>query len=318
MKKIFLYLAFLLAVGSAPGQNSLLNAQRLNGNYYKITSVGNFLETPPITVEAWIKTISGGTARQSILASINNGWGFYLNPPLKLEFGKIGIDEVVSNTNIPANAWVHVAVTYDGTHIKFYLDSLLSEDITGYTPSFNSGNGDYLIGRNTLSENFLGDVDEIRVWSTIRTLTQIKNSMNCDLVGNESGLLLYYKCNETSGATLADGTSNSHSANLQGGSLTHVVTPIVCLTGRENEFKTQSFLVFPNPANSKFSIMETSSSGKIYDLKLTDVTGRVLKLIPNQRLGNNLEIELNEFETGLYFLEIKNEQLKHVVKIIKE
>jgi len=53
-----------------------------------------------------------------------------------------------------------------------------------------------------------GKIDEVRVWNTARTATEIRNAMYNELAGSETGLVLYYKLDETSGTT-ADNTEGT-------------------------------------------------------------------------------------------------------------
>jgi hypothetical protein len=52
--------------------------------------------------------------------------------------------------------------------------------------------------------NFQGQLDEVRIWTGVRSQAQIQTNLNRSLTGTELGLLLYYRCNETNGVSLAD------------------------------------------------------------------------------------------------------------------
>jgi hypothetical protein len=57
-------------------------------------------------------------------------------------------------------------------------------------------------------------MDEVRIWSTIRTIDEITVNKNKELTGNEPGLMLYYNFNETSGSKLEDLTHNGNNGTL--------------------------------------------------------------------------------------------------------
>ncbi|MBC7721114.1 MAG: cadherin-like beta sandwich domain-containing protein, partial [Pedobacter sp.] len=60
---------------------------------------------------------------------------------------------------------------------------------------------------NFASEAWKGDMDDVRLWNTQRTQSQVQTNMNNELVGNESGLVAYYKLNQA----IAGGTNTGWS-----------------------------------------------------------------------------------------------------------
>ncbi len=96
----------------------------------------------------------------------------------------------------PLNSWVHVAATYDSatTTLKIYKNGLL----VGSTASAASyaiqtmNIGDYPVVHGNC---FNGYIDDVRIWKTARTITQIQNDMNCD-VAQTANLVAYYRFDE--------------------------------------------------------------------------------------------------------------------------
>ena len=61
---------------------------------------------------------------------------------------------------------------------------------------------------------FNGYFDEFRVWNVAHTASEIAATMHKTLSGNEPGLVLYLKFDETSGTTAHDSvTSTGHTAH---------------------------------------------------------------------------------------------------------
>lgn len=95
--------------------------------------------------------------------------------------------------------WYHVAVVYTTTNIKTYVNGSIIDD-------FNVGNGAtnsvMQIGKHNNDGSygtkrfFKGSLDDIRIWTTARSCDEINQLRNCELVGNESGLVAYFKCNQ--------------------------------------------------------------------------------------------------------------------------
>ncbi|MEA3495868.1 MAG: LamG domain-containing protein, partial [Bacteroidota bacterium] len=93
----------------------------------------------------------------------------------------------VASTAISLNEWQHIAVTTS----------------TG----INASNFD--IGRKT-TDYFDGKIDEVKLWDDVRTKAEIRASMYQELEGNESGLVAYYKFNESSLTNANDDQSSSN------------------------------------------------------------------------------------------------------------
>jgi hypothetical protein len=60
---------------------------------------------------------------------------------------------------------------------------------------------------------FAGSMEELHVWSTVRSGSQIQMDMN-QLTGDEPGLVAYYPLDEASGSTAFDRTANHYDATL--------------------------------------------------------------------------------------------------------
>lgn len=125
---------------------------------------------------------------------------------------------LMSNTN----QWAHFAMTWDGTAVRTFVNG--KEVITKMGDSgatmLNTPRSVVTIGGYP-QENayFNGYVDEFRVWNVAHTAAEITATMNKGLTGNEPGLVLYLKFDETSGTTAADSVTTAghmpHSGTLK-------------------------------------------------------------------------------------------------------
>lgn len=112
--------------------------------------------------------------------------------------------------------WTHVAGTYDGATAKLYINGGLVAQQT-FSLSMGSGSTGLYIG-GTYFQSFEGLIDEVRLWNITRTQAEIQSKMNTTLIGNESGLVGYWKFDETAGAAIAvDATANHNDLNVQNG-----------------------------------------------------------------------------------------------------
>jgi hypothetical protein len=155
--------------------------------------------TTALTLEAWINpSVLNGW--NNIITDYNGTYGKFLlrvRNNNNVQFVLANGTFLNSLITIPLNTWTHIAAVYDGTNMFVYVNGNLiasqaaPASLPSGTPQINIGSR---IGSNT--ENFTGDIDEVRVWNVARTPEQINGSMDCELQGSETGLLAYYKFNQ--------------------------------------------------------------------------------------------------------------------------
>jgi hypothetical protein len=71
------------------------------------------------------------------------------------------------------------------------------------------------LGTDILHHHFTGSIDELRIWNTVRSQAQIQQNMNFRLIGNEAGLVGYYRFDEGTGATAIDATGSGNDGALK-------------------------------------------------------------------------------------------------------
>jgi hypothetical protein len=117
-----------------------------------------------------------------------------------------------SGNIISSNQWIHIALVHDGTTLNLYANG-----INQYTSTACSGFDLKDIPINFIGKVdnwFSGYIDEVRLWNIARNESQIQNSMNAKLTGNETGLVAYYRFDSTSGNTLYDSSGNDYHGTL--------------------------------------------------------------------------------------------------------
>ena len=134
-----------------------------------------------ITLAAWVfpTQFTGDGNRRTILrkfAQSGDLGGYYiaLSPSGQVNFGariQGGSFDLNDRTSpLALNAWSHVAATYDGAAVRFYVNGQLVDTITQSGSMLADDHG-LAIGRlsaSNASEYFLGKLDEVRVYN--RTL----------------------------------------------------------------------------------------------------------------------------------------------------
>lgn len=237
----FLFIAFFIQVHAqvcTPNTSSLL----FNGSSGNATLSGdNGLDTltTSITIEAWIRPASWGFTSAQNTIVCKHSWssgeqGFVLRSggQGQLSFNFAGIDpggnptswkDLMSPVNsLVLNTWQHVAGTFDGSIQRIYINGIevATQNFTGtMVPSTAFP---VTIGR--LSDMNVGEtrywnghLDEVRIWSTVRSASDILDNYNSHIDTLSPGLVSYFRMNENSGSVLYDMGSGNNDANLTAG-----------------------------------------------------------------------------------------------------
>lgn len=142
------------------------------------------------TLSAWVKN-DGATNRDIIskrdASPMTEGYALRVNgsgAAQALWTNSSGTLQVLnSSVSIPNDEWHHVAVTYDGTTARIYIDGVL--DVSGPMDPPVSNNQHFLIAAADYQNpsNFWdGGIDEVRVWDTSLSQDQIRFIMNQEII----------------------------------------------------------------------------------------------------------------------------------------
>ena len=125
------------------------------------------------------------------------------------------------------NKMYHVAMVYNGQTLCFYRNGILMNSVA-CTGTLTQNNWATSIGweqgsSGTWFANFLGYINEVRIWNVARTQAQIQQFLNTPLPNptTQNGLLAYYQFNSLINLA-SPGTFNG---SLQGGALLNAVLP---------------------------------------------------------------------------------------------
>lgn len=127
-------------------------------------------------------------------------------------------------THIPAaidDVFHHYAITYDRTADvgKMFFDGVevVSTSALLGANTRTGATGELGIGRDVSLARFGHAIeDDVRIWNVARTQAQIAENMDTELVGNEPGLVGYWRFNEGAGPTAKDKTANANHGTITG------------------------------------------------------------------------------------------------------
>ncbi len=188
MKKIFLIktllVFFLLSFSFQPFAQT---GQSLNFDGVDDYITLPFVVSGSYTKELWIKP-DNTAGFPNILSGSSTA--LYLNNMSLAAGHSPSFNQVIDPTPLTAGTWIHIAVTYDAAtgDMKLYRNGVQVDAQTA--PAYTETNME--LGRFIFSNFYSGNMDEVRVWSVVRTQAEIAAGMNCRLTDDTPGLLAYY------------------------------------------------------------------------------------------------------------------------------
>lgn len=164
------------------------------------------------------------------------------------------------------NVWYHVAFTFqngvtNGSNI--YLNGDLIYTFT-YTP--NSSSNPLYIGSGGGWQYFTGYINEVRIWNTVRTASQIPMFFNKRLSASDTGLIGYFPMIESSGSSIFNNVKTGGISNMTLSSTSQWTTDTIDII---------------DLSNTSYTLTATPTSGTTVTSSLTRLYGSVGRLVPN-------------------------------------
>ncbi|MCF8298813.1 MAG: T9SS type A sorting domain-containing protein [Saprospiraceae bacterium] len=268
------------------------------GNNASITSFNNF------TMEAWVK-LDDANVNQKILGKFKDWDNYYI---LGVGFGKhySQINAAGNEINfdygyVPANTWTHLAVTFskgnggaNGTCYGYVNGEVVysKTDVADAAISVSNAYYPFRIGLapwDITAFKVNGQIDEVRIWNTARTATEIRENIYKSLTGNETGLVAYYNFDNNSGSTLQDFSGNGNDG---------------ILTNMDNSdwVSSSAFNTWLNTSSSSWATISNWSAGStplsggnvgIYSLSNSFPTISGTPTVDNMYIGNGATVTVS-------------------------
>ncbi len=223
--------------------------------------------TGAITVELWVKP-SAFEAGWNYLAFWDGTWSIEFGfveaigkPTFKLEDVAFYGDELQGNEG----QWYHIAGVRNGNFAGIYVNGVLKGNTNIFGTADLSLGQSVKIGGDGGTAAVNGTIDEFRIWSVARTETEIRDNMCKKLTGSETGLVGYWRFDESSGTNASDETINSNDGTLtnmtdadwvtstapigDASAYQYSATPSVTLTNGNESFKADNFSSDPTFAH---------------------------------------------------------------------
>lgn len=178
-----------------------LRALKLDGDGDFIEVAGGPHPRTAITIEAWVYRFRDDRCE----TVVGKDWwtGYWLGfCPNRIRFYPRGVgSQLDGNASIPAGVWTHIAVTYDGTTRRYYVNGELDLVSTAAGGPLTTNDAPLGIGADPRSGSqtgyfyyFYGMLDEVRIWDIVRTQEEIRADMYQE-VWSQGGLRAVWRLN---------------------------------------------------------------------------------------------------------------------------
>ncbi|PSG90321.1 T9SS type A sorting domain-containing protein [Aurantibacter aestuarii] len=220
----------------------------------------------------------------------------------------VSIGAILNDGNGNNSGHVRIFENQNGvwTQIGQDIDGEVSEDQSGHSVSLNSDGSVIAIGA-IYNDGNGSDSGHVRVYENQSgTWTQIGQDIDGEAVGDFSGLSVSLS---SDASTLAIGSPFNDGNGTDSG---HVrVYDLSGITLASDSFVLENFSVSPNPTTDKVSITLTNNL-ELKAVTIYNYFGQKIKTT------QSTEIDLSEFPTGVYFLEIETNKGKASRKVVKK
>lgn len=289
--RTYIFVIFLFFSLGVKGQfNNSLSFDGVNDFVNLNSLTTNLANSSNFTVEFWVKPAPQQNNAYSVFFAINTIFGDLNKLVIRVSgpgdggiSNSVAINIPVGSTNnvicgsidVLDNHCHHVAYTYNNGINKLYIDGILqgtlNESYTIESTNRISLGQEFDAPFDVLSQLYKGTLDELRVWSSVKSLSEIAATMNVELIGNEPNLLAYYNFNQgTAGgnnstqSSLVDNSGNGNSGMVLNFSLSGLVSnfiEVICcdfynnyLTQTNQQFSINTIVSDENCGNADGTI----------------------------------------------------------------
>lgn len=160
------------------------------------------------TLEAWVYPEALSNPFPRVISrelNINSRYTLALQTSTGSFNSAINGDEVISPTSLTLNMWNHLPVTYDGATARLYLNGQPAGSESFATAVGALGAAEFVLGnREVDGRQFLGIMDEVRVWDVTRSPADVAFWHNRLIPLAMPGLVSYWDFNSGAGTVLFD------------------------------------------------------------------------------------------------------------------
>lgn len=209
------FAALSLSIAHAQGSSALSFS---GSNYVQVPGSSSLNVSNNLTIEAWAKpaSVSGfadiaGKGSSYELAVQQADYGF------QVLFQMLSGGTWYSATSVPSgalapNQWYHIAATYDGSTMRIYINGVQMGSLA-VSGTIDTSTAPFRIATvDAQTDNFTGEIDEVRVSNTIRYTGGFKPSSGP--FTSDANTMGLWHLDEGTGTTTVDSSGNNNNGSL--------------------------------------------------------------------------------------------------------
>lgn len=136
------------------------------------------LDVSAVTVEMWVRPGQIPASGRVGIFDNDGQYGMFVEPGGTVRCSD-GSRAVTVSGAVAVDVWAHVACTHDGQTITVYIDGQSRAVGSGNPLSTGGGNGCRIASNSPSGDPFTGRIDELRIWSRVRTPGEICAAAGC-------------------------------------------------------------------------------------------------------------------------------------------
>ena len=319
----------------------------------------NFQDSNQFSLSYWIKAESLHASKLSLIlskqsgsGSSQNGWNSNIEINKTSNFrikGTSGSACAFGDSNIQVGNNYHIVHIYDGNNGYIYINNTLAYE-SQCTASFGNSTSDMLIGKPTWtasnSGHFNGTIDDIAIYNRALTENEINALYSGSACTDTIEVTVYDTMIVNDTVTINDTittldtvtTEIFDTTTIQVYDTIQVMDTVVTEINDTNLITVADTLiitmsndssttginvittevkVYPNPASSQLNVVIDLAGD--YTVSMSNINGQMVFTQAN--VVSNIQIDISEFNTGLYFIKIidnngnlKSEERKVVIE----
>ena len=145
----------------------------------KTGSIAGTVAASSGSVELWLNATKLKKGEQAGIAAhgdpAGDGWALGIGAKRKVAWKHAGATSQ-SKVTLPTGIWTQVAVTWDGSKVRIYVNGNITKTVNGSAPA--SSNGAFVVGGNgagAFTGALAGKVDEVALYQQVLTAQDIKD-----------------------------------------------------------------------------------------------------------------------------------------------
>jgi hypothetical protein len=178
------------ATWSASGKNGGAMSFDGSGDYVTVADANSLDLTTGMTLQAWVRPTVLSGWRTVVMKETANGLAYALyahdNAPRPAGYVSVGGADraAIGTTQLTLNMWTHLAVTYDGTTLRLYVNGV-QVGRRAQTGAIATSSNPLRIGGNVpWGEYFTGQIDDVRIHNRALGAAEIQTMMALPVTGS--------------------------------------------------------------------------------------------------------------------------------------